>query len=191
MPIVLASSSVYRRGLLARLGLPFSVFAPDIDEHPAMDERPEQIALRLSIAKAHAAASINPKALIVGSDQVAILDGVQLGKPGNFDNALRQLRAASGRTVDFHTGLCLYNSDSGNMQGEVVRNSVAFRSFDDAEIGRYLHREAPYYCAGSAKTEGLGIALIQRISGDDPNALIGLPLIALVGMLQNEGVLVI
>lgn len=143
------------------------------------------------MAKARAAGSGNPKALIIGSDQVAVLDGVQLGKPGNFENALRQLRSARGRRVDFHTGICLYNSDSANMQAEVVRNSVAFRAFSDAEIERYLHKEAPYHCAGSAKTEGLGIALIQKISGDDPNALIGLPLIALVGMLQNEGVAVI
>lgn len=191
LPIVLASSSVYRRELLARLGLSFSIFAPDIDEHAELDERPRQIALRLSLAKARAAASGHPKALIIGSDQVAILDGVQLGKPGNFENAVRQLRSARGRNVDFCTGICLYNSDSGNMQAEVVHNSVVFRSCSDAEIERYLHREAPYHCAGSARTEGLGIALIQKISGDDPNALIGLPLIALVGMLRNEGVAVI
>ncbi len=191
LPIVLASSSVYRRELLARLDLPFSVFAPDIDEHAAVDEQPGQIALRLSMAKASAAGRGNPRALIIGSDQVAFLDGVQLGKPGNFENALRQLRSMRGRRVDFHTGICLYNSDSGNMQAEVVRNSVAFRPFSDPEIERYLNKEAPYHCAGSAKTEGLGIALIQKISGDDPNALIGLPLIALISMLQNEGITVI
>lgn len=190
-PLVLASTSVYRRELLTRLGLPFATAAPDVDEKSLPGEPPEETAVRLSIAKARAVEASHTDALIIGSDQVAHLDGTRLGKPGNYASAHRQLQSARGRCVEFHTGVCLYNSRSGKVQTAVAHNSVAFRSFSDAEIERYLRREKPYQCAGSAKIEGLGIALISRISGDDPHALIGLPLIALIGMLRNEGLAVI
>lgn len=188
MELILASTSPYRRELLTRLKIPFSVTSPDVDETPLANEAPEQTAYRLAIAKAHAVAAQHPDALIIGSDQVATLDGMQLGKPHNHENATRQLRTLRGKTVTFHTALCLYNSRSDNTQAQVVPFMVRFRSLSDAEIERYLLKEQPYNCAGSAKAEGLGIALIEKMTGDDPNALIGLPLIALVDMLKNEGV---
>lgn len=189
--IVLASTSPYRRQLLARLELPFSTADPNIDEQRLPDESPHDSARRLSIAKAHAVADLYSNALIIGSDQIALLDGIQLHKPGDHSNAVLQLQSMSGRRVDFHTGICVYNHGSGALQDRVVGNSVFFRDLGDAEIERYLRKEQPYDCAGSAKSEGIGIALIEKISGDDPNALIGLPLIALVEMLRNEGVVVI
>ena len=188
MELILASTSPYRRELLSRLKIPFSVTSPEVDETPFPDEAPEQTAHRLAIAKARAVAAQHPNALIIGSDQVATLDGMQLGKPHTFDNATRQLRTQRGKTVTFHTALCLHNSRSGNTQAQVVPFQVRFRDLSDAEIERYLTKEQPYNCAGSAKAEGLGIALIEKMIGDDPNALIGLPLIALVDMLKNEGV---
>ena len=141
--------------------------------------------------KARAVAADFPNALIIGSDQVAVLENAQLGKPLTHENATRQLRAMRGKTVIFHTALCLYNSRTGNIQSEVVPTSVSFRDFSDTEIERYLQMEQPYDCAGSAKCEGLGIALITKMQGDDPNALIGLPLMALVQMLSNEGINII
>ncbi|MEW6313277.1 MAG: Maf family nucleotide pyrophosphatase [Pseudomonadota bacterium] len=189
--LVLASTSVYRRELLARLQLPFAVAAPDVDETPLPGETPPATALRLAEAKARKVGASHPNALIIGSDQVAVLDGVQLGKPLTHDNAVRQLKLMRGRSVIFHTALCLYNSASGNLQQAVVPTTVRFRQLSDTQIENYLVKEQPYHCAGSAKSEGLGIALIEAIQGDDPNALIGLPLIALVGMLQNEGVAVV
>ncbi len=185
--LVLASTSPYRRELLSRLKVPFSVASPDVDETPLPGERPDATALRLAVAKAKAVATGHPDALIIGSDQVAMLGDIQLGKPGNHDNALKQLQMMRGRSIVFQTALCLHNSRSGNTQAKVIPFEVRFRNYDDALIERYLAQEQPYNCAGSAKSEGLGIVLIERMTGDDPNALIGLPLIALIEMLGNEG----
>ena len=186
--LVLASSSPYRRELLARLHIPFEVMAPDVDETPLPDEKPQDTALRLAQLKARAVADKYPDALIIGSDQVAMLGDLQFGKPHNFENAKKQLTLSSGRKMTFHTALCLFNSKNGHMQARVVPIGVQFRKLTEEQIERYLKKEEPYNCAGSAKSEGLGIALIERFDGDDPNALIGLPLIALVEMLNNEGV---
>ena len=188
--LVLASSSPYRRDLLARLRLPFEVAVPDVDETPLAQEMPQATALRLAQLKACAVAAQFPDALIIGSDQVALLGEQQVGKPHTHENAKKQLQAASGRSMVFHTALCLYNSNTGNMQARVVPITIQFRQLTDAVIERYLHAEQPYNCAGSAKSEGLGVALIERFEGEDPNALVGLPLIALVDMLQQEGVAV-
>lgn len=187
-PLVLASTSPYRRELLARLQLPFDTAAPKVDETPLPGETARQTSWRLSREKAQAVAGQFPDALIIGSDQVALLDEQQLGKPGNHDNAVRQLQAMRGKTVIFYTALTLLNARTGQMQTEVDVTEVAFRPLSDAEIEAYLHKEQPYNCAGSAKSEGLGIALLEKISGNDPNALIGLPLIRLAAMLRNEGV---
>jgi septum formation protein len=189
--LILASSSIYRRELLERLQLPFTVICPDVDETPMPEERPEQTALRLAEEKARKIALAHPDALIIGCDQVATLDGQQLGKPLTHDNAVKQLQLMRGRSVTFHSALCLHNAASGSMQAEVVPYEVRFRDLTDTQIECYLLKEQPYHCAGSAKSEGLGIALIEWMRGDDPNALIGLPLIALIGMLRNEGVPVI
>lgn len=189
--LILASSSIYRRELLERLQIPFTCHAPEVDETPLNGELPQQTALRLAQQKARKIAESQPTALIIGCDQVATLDDLQLGKPLTHDNAVRQLRLMRGREVTFHSALCLYNAATGSMQAEVVPYIVRFRNLDDQQIERYLLKEQPYHCAGSAKSEGLGIALIESMHGDDPNALIGLPLIRLVGMLHNEGVDVI
>ena len=191
MQLILASTSPYRRELLGRLKLPFEVCSPEVDETPLPGETPEETAYRLAIAKAQSAAKDFPDALIIGSDQVATLDGLQLGKPHTHDNAVRQLTLMRGRSVVFHTALCLYNSRTGNIQAKVVPFTVHFRNLSDAQIERYLAKEQPYNCAGSAKSEGLGIALIEKMDGDDPNALIGLPMIALIEMLENEDMAVI
>ena len=191
MKLVLASTSPYRRELLSRLKIPFEVCSPEVDETPFAGETPEQTAYRLAIAKAESPAKDFPDALIIGSDQVVTLDGLQLGKPHTHDNAVRQLAMMRGQRVVFHTALCLYNSRTGSTQTEVVPFTVRFRNLSDVQIERYLVKEQPYNCAGSAKSEGLGIALIERMEGDDPNALIGLPLIELVTMLENEGMSVI
>ncbi|MDX9950501.1 MAG: Maf family nucleotide pyrophosphatase [Methylophilaceae bacterium] len=189
--LILASSSIYRRELLERLQIPFTCHAPEVDETPLNGELPQQTALRLAQQKARKIAESQPTALIIGCDQVATLDDLQLGKPLTHDNAVRQLRLMRGREVTFHSALCLYNAATGSMQAEAVPYIVRFRNLDDQQIERYLLKEQPYHCAGSAKSEGLGIALIESMHGDDPNALIGLPLIRLVGMLHNEGVDVI
>lgn len=186
-PLVLASTSIYRRELLERLQIPFLTAAPDVDETPLPGESAEQTCHRLSRDKAQAVAAHYPGALVIGSDQVALLEGQQMGKPLTHDNAVRQLRAMRGKTVTFYTALTLLNSRSGKMQTEVAQNHVSFRELSDDEIEAYLLKEQPYHCAGSAKSEGLGIALISRMEGDDPNALIGLPLIQLVGMLKKQG----
>lgn len=188
--LVLASSSPYRRELLARLRTPFEVVSPDVDETPLTQELPQETALRLAQLKARAVAGQFPDALIIGSDQVALLGTQQVGKPHTHENAKKQLQAASGQSMIFHTALCLYNSKTDKMQARVVPITIQFRKLSDAVIERYLLAEQPYNCAGSAKSEGLGIALIERFEGEDPNALIGLPLIALVDMLQQEGVAV-
>jgi len=189
--LILASSSPYRKELLARLRLPFEAISPEVNETPLSDESPQETALRLAQVKARKVAETHPQALVIGCDQVATLDGVQLGKPGNHENAIRQLQMMRGRTVIFHSALCLYNAHTKNMQADVVPYEVAFRKLTDGQIERYLRAEEPYNCAGSAKSEGLGISLISTMSGDDPNALIGLPLIKLITMLQNENVSVI
>lgn len=189
--LILASSSIYRRELLERLQLSFSVVVPDVDESPLHDEKPEETALRLAQLKARKIGDLHPNALVIGCDQVATLDGLQLGKPLTHDNAVKQLTLMRGRTVFFHSALCLFNAASGNMQAEDVIYEVRFRQLTDAQIENYLRLEQPYHCAGSAKSEGLGIALMEYMRGDDPNALIGLPLISLISMLQKEGVSVI
>lgn len=188
-PIVLASSSAYRKVLLARLDIPFTVISPNIDEQPLADEAPPATALRLAQAKARKAAVHESTALIIGSDQVAVMDGAVLGKPGHHAAAVAQLRAMSGRTVVFHTALCLLNAMNGRLQTANIPTTVRFRTLDDPQIERYLRHDQPYDCAGSAKIETLGIALVECIASDDPTALIGLPLIALVTQLRNEGVL--
>ncbi|PKO43331.1 MAG: septum formation inhibitor Maf [Betaproteobacteria bacterium HGW-Betaproteobacteria-22] len=190
-PLILASSSPYRRELLERLKLPFTCISPDVNETPFAGELPQETALRLAQLKAQKIAESHPDALIIGCDQVATLDNLQLGKPLNHSNATRQLRLMRGREVIFHSALCLYNASSKIMQADVVPYSVKFRQLSDAQIERYLLLEQPYQCAGSAKSEGLGIALIEKMQGDDPNALIGLPLIRLIDMLQAEGAAVI
>ncbi|PIV47652.1 MAG: septum formation inhibitor Maf [Gallionellaceae bacterium CG_4_9_14_0_8_um_filter_60_335] len=186
--IILASTSIYRSQLLATLQIPFLTSAPDVDESPLAGENAQQTSLRLAELKARAVAPCFPRALIIGSDQVALLHGEQLGKPMNHDNAVRQLRAMRGNTVVFHTALSLLDAASDQIQSEVVETRVRFRPLDDAQIERYLHKEQPYHCAGSAKAEGLGIALIERIDSSDPNALIGLPLISLIDMLKKQGI---
>jgi len=186
--LILASSSAYRRELLGRLHLPFEAISPHIDETPAPGEAPEATALRLARAKAEAIALLHPGALVIGSDQVATQDGEQIGKPGNHARALAQLRTMRGREVVFHTALCLWDGRDGTAQAENVQVSVRFRDLPDAELDAYLRIEQPYDCAGSAKNEGLGIALIEAIDSLDPTALTGLPLIALTGMLRRAGV---
>ncbi len=187
-PLVLASTSIYRAQLLSILQIPFKTTAPNVDESPLPGETARQTSARLSILKAQAVANDYPNALIIGSDQVALLDGQQLGKPYTHDNAVRQLRSMREKTVVFYTALTLLNSGDGKVQTEIDETKVTFRNSSDEEIERYLLKEQPYHCAGSAKSEGLGIALISRIEGNDPNALIGLPLITLVSMLKKQGV---
>lgn len=190
-PIILASTSIYRSQLLSTLQIPFQTASPDVDETPLPGESARQTSQRLSQLKAQAVAQQFPDALIIGSDQVALLEGEQLGKPLTHDNAVRQLRSMRGKTVDFFTAVSLFNSSNNEMQTALAETKVSFRDLTDDEIERYLHKEQPYHCAGSAKSEGLGIALIQSIKGDDPNALIGLPLIILIDMFKKQGVNVI
>jgi len=185
--LVLASSSPYRRALLSRLGVPFETAAPNVDESPLTGEVPATTALRLALEKAAAIAPRFADAFIIGSDQVADLDGYPLGKPVTRENTLRQLRLCSGRTVDFHTGLCLLDAATGDTAHATALNRVRFRRFSDDDIQRYLTREQPYDCTGGAKADGLGIVLIEGFEGNDPNALIGLPLILLADMLRKVG----
>jgi len=186
--LLLASSSPYRKELLSRLGIPFETASPDIDETPLDDETAAQTSLRLAQAKANALANRFPRHLVIGSDQVALLDGIQLGKPGTHKRAVQQLQQMRGRAIEFHTALCLLNAATGHTQTVVDITRVTMRDYTDAEIERYLNLEKPYDCAGSAKTEGLGITLIAAIENRDPTAIIGLPLIELVTMLKNEGI---
>lgn len=186
--LVLASSSVYRRELLGRLGIPFHWVRPDIDETPLDHELPEATAARLAAAKAQAIASFHPAALIIGSDQVASCDGLRLDKPGTHERAVAQLTWLSGKTASFDTALSLLDAPSGRMETRVVGCRVKFRRADSARIEAYLRREKPYDCAGSAKSEGLGIVLISSIETTDPTSLVGLPLIALCEMLERFGV---
>ncbi len=187
-PLILASTSAYRKALLQRLGLSFEAVSPGVDEIPLPGEDARQTSQRLAVEKARAVAASHPDALIIGSDQVALLGGEQLGKPLTHDNAVRQLRAMRGQCVTFYTALTLLNARTGRIQTTVAENRVCFRNYTDEEIESYLRKEQPYDCAGSAKSEGLGIILISRMEGNDPNALVGLPLIDLVTMLRNEGV---
>ncbi|MET0355399.1 MAG: nucleoside triphosphate pyrophosphatase [Cellvibrio sp.] len=187
-PILLASSSIYRRDLLSRLGLTFTWASPEIDESPLTDESPDDLVRRLSLAKARALASSHVDSLIIGSDQVAVLDNQIIGKPHTYERAFAQLRAASGKSVTFKTGLCLLNAITRRSQVQVEEFRVYFRELSNEQIHHYLSYEQPYDCAGSFKSEGLGIALFNKLSGDDPNTLIGLPLIRLVEMLKQEGI---
>jgi MAF protein len=187
LPIVLASTSPFRRELLSRLALPFETAAPDIDESRHPHEPPLDMVRRLSEAKARASAP-DCQALVIGSDQVATVGDDVLGKPATHERAAAQLRHLSGRSVTFLTGLCLLNTATGEAQVEVIPFRVHFRTLDEEQIERYLHHDQPYNCAGSFKSEGLGITLFERMEGDDPTALIGLPLIRLTDMLTRAGV---
>ena len=186
--LILASTSPYRRELLARLQIPFEVAAPDTDESPLPDELPAATAERLAVAKASAVAHLYPDALIIGSDQVAHMGAQRFGKPGTRANAIAQLRAMSGHCVVFHTGLCLLNAATGRVHLRGIPTEIRFRELSDAEILRYLDKEDALNCAGSARSEGLGISLLEYLRGDDPNALVGLPLMALCDMLRAEGI---
>lgn len=187
-PLILGSTSRYRKELLARLCIPFQVEAPEVDETPQAQEAPKDLALRLALAKARAVANKYPDAVVIGSDQVADLEGEPLGKPGNHTNAVKQLKRMRGKTVIFQTALSVVCVATGFEQTDLAAVKVTFRDLTDAEIESYLKAEEPYDCAGSAKSEGLGIALLAAIDNDDPTALIGLPLIRTCNMLRAAGV---
>ena len=186
--LILGSTSRYRRELLARLAIPFEVVSPEVDETPLPAEAPAQLALRLALAKARAVATNSPKVVVIGSDQVADLNGLPLGKPGNHERAVAQLRQMRGQTVVFQTAVAVVCAESGFEQVELAAVKVKFRELSDAEIENYLRAEQPYDCAGSAKSEGLGIALLDAIDSDDPTALVGLPLIRTCRMLRAAGI---
>lgn len=186
--VILGSTSVYRRELLSRLRIPFSVASPEVDETALTAETPSALATRLALAKARAVAQRFPQAVVIGSDQVADLDGLALGKPGNFERATVQLRQMRGKTVVFQTALAVVCLESGFEQHDIARVRVQFRDLSDAEISAYLLAETPYDCAGSAKSEGLGIALLASIDNDDPTALVGLPLIRTCSLLRAAGI---
>lgn len=188
MQLILASSSQYRRQLLETLGLAFEVRVPDIDESPSIDEAPRQLVARLAQAKARAVGNGSTVELIIGSDQTAAVDGIFLTKPGNAQRAVEQLQQLSGRTVTFFTGLCLYNTGTGRAQLSVEPYTVTLRSLTDSQIEAYVQRDQPFDSAGAFRSEGLGIALFERLEGEDPNTLVGLPLIRLVEFLGNEGI---
>jgi len=187
-PLILASTSRYRRDLLSRLGLAFEVAAPGVDETPLPAEAPRATALRLAEAKARAVAAGRREGLVIGSDQVAECDGEAVGKPGTHERAVAQLERLAGRTVVFHTGVALVNAATGQARVVCVDVASTYRPLSLHEIERYLYREQPYDCAGSVRSEGLGVALFERIVSDDPTALVGLPLIAVARMLREEGV---
>jgi len=189
--LILGSSSPYRRALLARLKLPFEAISPDVDETPLAGETPATLVERLAIEKARKVAVDHPDALVIGSDQVAIYNGAIVGKPHSHERAAAQLREASGRRVTLYTGLALFNAATQRLQSEVVPYNVTFRKLTEEQIENYLIKEKPYSCAGSVKSEGLGIVLLEKFEGDDPNTLIGLPLIRLLRMLENENVYVL
>ena len=186
--LILGSSSPFRADLLNKLGLNFIASSPDIDESALNDETADQLVQRLSEQKALKIAESHPDALIIGSDQVALLDGEILGKPRNHDNAVKQLTAASGKTVRFLTGLALLNSKTNQLQSLVETFEVSFKTLSASQIEFYLQQEKPYQCAGSFKSEGFGISLFSKLKGEDPNSLIGLPLIRLIDLLKNEGI---
>jgi len=187
-PLILASTSVYRRQLLTRLNLAFTVMASDVDETPQPKETPEYLARRLALAKANSVARLHPGAVVIGSDQVADLDGQPLGKPGTHARAVAQLQTMRGKTVVFQTAVAVVCLESGFAQTELAQIKVKFRPLSDAQIEAYLLAEQPYDCAGSAKSEGLGIALLEHIDNDDPSALVGLPLIRTCSLLEAAGV---
>ena len=186
-PLVLGSTSRYRCELLERLRLPFDVAAPQVDETPAPGEAPRELALRLALAKARAVAALRPEAVVIGSDQVADLEGQPIGKPGTHERAAEQLRRMSGRSVVFHTAVAVVRPATGFERVDLAPVTVRFRTLDDREIEAYLRAEQPYDCAGSAKSEGLGIALLEAIESDDPTALVGLPLIRTCALLRAAG----
>ncbi|MFK8066711.1 MAG: nucleoside triphosphate pyrophosphatase [Gammaproteobacteria bacterium] len=186
--LILGSSSIYRKELLQRLGLNFTTDSPDIDETRKNGEKPDELVKRLSYEKAKVISERHSQSLIIGSDQVAVNGDQILGKPGNKQTAMEQLRQASGRSVTFLTGLCLLNADTNQFQIDVVQYAVYFRELRSDQISAYLDTEQPYNCAGSFKSEGLGVALFEKMEGEDPTALVGLPLIRLVDMLRKEGV---
>ena len=186
--LILGSSSPFRAALLAKIGLPFDTASPDIDENRLDGEQPIKLVKRLSELKARKIAEKHPNALIIGSDQVAVLDNEVLGKPGNYDNAMKQLMAASGKTVTFLTGLALFNSQTNTMQSLVEPFEVRFKELSKQQIDFYLRHEQPYQCAGSFKSEGFGISLFSKLKGNDPNSLVGLPLIQLISLLDAEGI---
>jgi septum formation protein len=187
-PLVLGSTSRYRRELLERLRVPFEVASPDVDETPRPGEAPRELALRLALAKARAVAAQHPRAVVIGSDQVADLDGQPLGKPGNHERAVAQLQSMRGRTVVFQTAVAVVCQETGFEQVDLAPVRVRFHALSDAEIEAYLRAEQPYDCAGAAKSEGLGIALLDAIDNDDPTALVGLPLIRTCRMIRAAGV---
>lgn len=189
--LILASTSSYRKTLLNRLQLPFETFAPEVDETPLVGESAVPLVKRLSKLKAEAAQKHYPQAHIIGSDQIAVIGHCFLGKPANHEQAVKQLVALSGQQVDFLTGLCLLNAATSHFQLDVVKFSVVFRHLEESQIENYLYKEKPYNCSGSFKSEGLGISLLEKMLGDDPTALMGLPLIRLVRMLEAEKIYVI
>jgi septum formation protein len=190
-PVILGSTSRYRKELLSRLQIPFDTAAPDVDETPHPNESPQDLAMRLALAKARAVALRNPEAVVIGSDQVADLEGTPLGKPGNHANATLQLQRMRGKTVIFQTALSVVCLATGFEKTDLAAIKVKFRYLSDSEIESYLRAEEPYDCAGSAKSEGLGIALLESIESDDPTALIGLPLIRTCQMLREAGVIIL
>lgn len=186
MNLILASTSPFRKEILNKLGISFEVMSPEVDETALEKETPQQLVERLSIAKAKAVADKVEDALVIGSDQVSVINNEIIGKPHTYENAVKQLKNASGKTVTFYTGLCLYNSATQQYQSEVVPFDVVFRDLTDQLIDNYLRKEEPYNCAGSFKSETLGIILFEKLEGEDPNTLMGLPLIRLINMLENE-----
>lgn len=186
MKLILASTSPFRKTILDKLGVDFDIASPEVDETALSNETPQQLVERLSIAKAKAVADKVDSALVIGSDQVSVIDGAIIGKPHTHENAVKQLQNASGKTVTFYTGLCLYNSSTDQYQSEVIPFNVVFRHLSQQQIERYLKKETPYNCAGSFKSEALGIVLFEKLDGEDPNTLMGLPLIRLVKMLEKE-----
>ena len=186
--LILASTSVYRQALLNKLGLPFECCDPKVDETSLPNESAQALVQRLAQAKAEAGAKYCPDGLIIGSDQVAVIDGKIIGKPLNRDNAIKQLSQASGKAITFYTGLALYNAQTGEMNAQVEPFTVHFRHLTASQISAYVDKEQPFYCAGSFKSEGLGLALFNRLEGRDPNTLVGLPLILLTEMLLSQGI---
>lgn len=186
MKLILASTSPFRKAILDKLGVDFDTASPETDETALADETPQQLVERLSIAKAKAIADKVSDALVIGSDQVSVINGEIIGKPHTHENAVKQLQNASGKTVTFYTGLCLYNSSTQQYQSDVVPFDVVFRDLSEQQIENYLRKEEPYNCAGSFKSEALGIVLFEKLEGEDPNTLMGLPLIRLIKMLDKE-----
>ena len=191
MKLILASTSPFRKAILDKLGLDFTTASPETDETPLENETPQQLVERLSIAKARVIADKTENALVIGSDQVSVVDGEIIGKPHSHEKAVIQLQKASGKTVTFYTGLCLFNSQTKQYQSEVVPFNVVFRQLTDQQINNYLLKEQPYNCAGSFKSEALGIVLFEKLDGEDPNTLMGLPLIRLIKMLEKENVTIV